>query len=117
MSSETVSCETIDNAAVVEWHDLNPDDETAKRRVTQLLGRDGVDAYVAIDRTDDYISPETSDAIDRLADRVRENGIERVALVGEAIKALAAKGAFDGPGTEVYMSEDRREAVEWATDG
>lgn len=117
MRSEAIAAEIVDGVAVVEWYEQRPEDGMASERVRGLIERDRVDAYVAVDRTDGYLGPETQAEIERMASLAADNGIERVGLVGEAIKALAAKRAFDDLGLAVYTTEDREDAIEWARNG
>lgn len=114
MRTEAIAVDVEDGVAVVEWYEQRPEDGMAGAQVRDLLEREGIEAYVAVDRTEGYLGKETQEELERLATLAAENGIERVGLVGEAIKALAAKRAFDEHGLAVYTSEDREDAVEWA---
>lgn len=114
MRSEAIAADVVDGVAVVEWYEQRPEDAVVGQQVRDLLEREDVDAYVAVDGTEGYLGPETQEAVERLATLAADSGIERVGLVGEAIKTLAAKRAFDELGLTVYTSEDREDAVEWA---
>ena len=114
MRSQAITAEVVDGVVVIEWYEHRPDDGLVGKKVLDLLGRSFVDAYVAVDRTDKYLGPETQEAIERLAEVAADSGIERVGLVGEAIKGLAAKRAFTDSGLEVHITEDKDEAIEWA---
>lgn len=114
MRTEAIAAEVVDGVAVVEWYEQRPEDGQVGERVRGLLEREDVDAYVAVDRTDEYVGQETQEELERTAQLAAENGIERVGLVGEAIKALAAKRPFDERGMEVFTTEDREDGVAWA---
>ncbi len=117
MDTEALSAEVVDGVVVVEWHEHRPDGEVVGQRVLDLLEREGVEAYVAVDRSDRYLGPETQEAMERMATRIADCGVERVGLVGEAIKTLAAKRVFDEAGLTVHAADDRADAVEWARSG
>ncbi|PSP81554.1 hypothetical protein BRC81_00950 [Halobacteriales archaeon QS_1_68_20] len=117
MGTEALTAEVVDGVVVVEWHEHRPDREVVNQRVLDLLEREDVDAYVAVDRTDRYLGPETQEAMHRMASAIADCGVERVGLVGDEIKALAAKRVFDEAGMTVESAQNRADAVEWARSG
>lgn len=110
---------TIDGTVcIVDMHVAQPEDRAAvNERLKELLGRETVTSYVAVDDTDGPVSSERFEDIERLSAFAARNGIERIALVGEGVKTIAIEGTVDHPDLEVDRFEDRAAAVDWVRDG
>jgi len=108
------------NDGVMVWEflpgmDLDAFGSEAYDTFEELLARDDVTAMVTVVKLDDPFTPEVFDVWERSASRADEEGIDRWAVVADGIKAISLRGKVDAGSMETMTTEDRTEAVEWAS--
>jgi len=80
----------------------------------RLLSEHDADGMVTVVGLDDPFTEAVFDVWEESAKRADEAGIGRWAVVAEGIKSISIRGKIDTGGLEVYTTEDRSEAIEWA---
>jgi hypothetical protein len=80
-----------------------------------FLADDEFDGMVTDVRIDDPFTSEVFDVWEKSAQRADDAGIERWAVVAEGISAISLRGKVNTGGLETLTTEDRSEAIEWAT--
>jgi hypothetical protein len=81
-----------------------------------LLSNHEFEGMVTDVRLDDPFTPEAFEVWEKSAQRAEQAGIERWAVVADGIKAISLRGKVDTGGLETLTTDDRSEAIEWATD-
>jgi hypothetical protein len=107
-----------DNVMIWEFlpgMDLDAFGSAAFDTFEELLDRDDVTAMVTVVELDDPFTPEVFDVWERSAGRADREGIERWAVVADGITAISLRGKVDTGSLETMTTEDRTEAVEWAS--
>jgi len=89
--------------------------DAAYETFEDLLDSHDVTAMVTVVKLDDPFTAETFAVWERSAQEAEAAGIERWAVVAEGIKAISLRGKVDTGGLETLTTEDRSEAVEWAS--
>lgn len=94
--------------------DQNAFGEDAFEEYEQLLDRHDVAAMVTVIELEDPFGTETFEVWETAAERAAAEGIDRWAIVADGLKSISLRSHVDQPGLEVFTTEDRTEAVEWA---
>jgi hypothetical protein len=82
----------------------------------ELLDRGDAVGMVTVVELDDPFSSDVFDVWEKSAQRADAAGIDRWAVVADGIKGISIRGKIDTGGLETMTTEDRTEAVEWASD-
>lgn len=95
--------------------DLSAFETEAYPVFTDLLDSHEITAMVTIVNLDDPFSGDVFDLWEESAQRLDAAGADKWALVADGVKAISLRGKIDVGGLDVYTSESREDAVEWAT--
>lgn len=90
--------------------------DAAYETFEELLESHDLTAMVTVVKLEDPFTAETFEVWERSAQEAEAAGIERWAVVADGIKAISLRGKVDTGGLETLTTEDRSEAVEWASD-
>jgi hypothetical protein len=109
----------VDNGVMV-WEflpgvELSAFREDAYPIYEDLLTSHDIAGMVTVVKLDEAFTAEVFEAWEKSAQRAEGAGVNRWAVVADGIKAISLRGKIDTGGLETLTTEDRLEAVEWAS--
>lgn len=102
-----------DSVLVAEYFSHDFDAEAVRSELASITARPDVHHYVAVERADDPMDGELFAGMEAAAAMLAANGIERVAVVSEGTKGIAARGKFDTAELTVEQFRDVATAKDW----
>jgi hypothetical protein len=120
-AGEYWSFELADDVGVWAVHDVeglfDHDLDEAQEHFRETAGRDELDSAVIVFEDDTNLSREVQGHIAETWSRLGQAvALHRTAYVADGVRAMAVKGNVDVPDTELKAFNDRRTAVEWASE-